>query len=464
LFEGEVLCITTGQQPGLITGPLFTVYKALTAIALARSCAKALGRDVVPVFWVAGDDHDFAEANHYYSLTLTNTVERVVLRERSLDGPSMPLYRERLGPDIDAVMTAVVAHSSETEFRPAVLEWLTRHYEPTHDLASAFAGALAELLGSQGLVVFRPTHVAAKTAMAPLLLDVLAAARAVDTGLQDRAAELQRTGRDAPVPVGSGATPVLIEARLGRDRLVIDGERFVARRSAESWTLSEIGTLTREEPERLSPNVLLRPVVEAALFPTLAYVAGPGELAYFPQCDPLYRQLDVEPQATVARWSGRVIETRVAKVLDKYGVAVDDLATPEGHLAAALVKDDMPQDASESLAALRRAVGQEYQRLRDAAATIDPTLKKSVQSAQNTTLSAINDIERRLITHLKKRNETVVQQIAKARANLFPLGRPQERTFTVVPYLIRYGNGFLDTIMDAVPAALPQVESSPRTS
>ena len=143
LFDDGALCVTTGQQPGLLTGPLFTVYKALTAVALARKLAPILDRPVVPVFWVGGDDHDFAEANHLHLLTVTNEIERLSLGDRTADEPSLPLYRNLLGPEVAFVIEAHRAHTPDTEFRPAVLEWVSRHYRADSDLATAFAGAIA---------------------------------------------------------------------------------------------------------------------------------------------------------------------------------------------------------------------------------------------------------------------------------------------------------------------------------
>lgn len=439
LFAPGALCVTTGQQPGLLTGPLYTLYKALSAVALARRCEALLDRPVVPVFWVAGDDHDFTEGNHVHLLTVENEVATLTLRERPADAPLTPLYREPVGPEIDEVLAAVEAHTPDTEFRPEVLAWLRRHYAPETDLAGAFAEALAELLGPLGLVVLRAWHPAVKRAMQPVLVDALGRAEEIDRRLATRSAELRAAGRDVPVHVGDGATPLMLEAALGRDRLVRDGDGFVTRRGGERFARADLERLAREEPERLSPNVLLRPVAEAAILPTLAYVAGPGELRYFPQCDPLYDLLDVAPQARLARWSGRVIEGRVQKVLDKYGVPADALDAPEGRLEQSLVRDDMPAQAQDALRVLRATIDQEYDRLRDVAVDIDPTMRKPVDSARHQALKGTQDVEKRLVSHLKQQNEILVQQLAKARHNLFPLGRPQERIFTAAPYLIRYG-------------------------
>ncbi len=454
LFNDGALCVTTGQQPGLFTGPLFTVYKALTTVALARSLERIANRPVVPVFWVGGDDHDLAESNHLYLLTMANEVQRLSLPERSHDAPSLPLYREALGPEVEAITAAHAAQTPETEFRPEVLDWVSRHYSAETDFATAFAGAIADLLGAYGLIVFRPTHVAAKRVMAPLLLRALDQGATLDRALAARAAEMERAGITAPVSVGDGATPVMIEATLGRDRLLLGEGQFEARRSGETWTLDELGQIADADPQRLSPNVLARPVIEAALLPTLAYVAGPSELRYLPQCQPLYESLDVAPQVPFPRWSGRVIETRVSKVLEKFSISAEDLSAPEGQLEASLVRGDMPTEATRAMTEIRRVLGTEYRQLRESAEQVDPTLRKPVQAAQNNALSGIADIEKRMVTHLKKQNDIVVQQIAKVRHNLFPLGKPQERVFNVVAYLIRYGPSFLDTVLEDIEKSL----------
>ena len=245
LAAGEVLVVTTGQQPGLLTGPLYTVYKALSAMALARRLARERRTPVVPVFWVAGDDHDFAEANHTYFLDKNGELAPLVLRERLAEAALLPLAREPCGPEIAAVLRQLEEGTSETEFKPAVLEWLGRWYRPEATLADAFAQALDALLGARGLVVLRVYDPRAKRAAAPWVLK----------------------GLDVTLP--DGYTPVFVEASQGRDRLQRDGDGFVTRRSGERFSRADLARLARDAPERLSPNVLLRPAVEAALLPTL---------------------------------------------------------------------------------------------------------------------------------------------------------------------------------------------------
>lgn len=447
LFAGAP-CVTTGQQPGLFTGPLYTIYKALSALALAQWFEHRLQEPVVPVFWVAGDDHDLGEANHFFLLNSGHKIERVALADRSPGAPMLPLYREKLGQGVREAIETLSSAAPDTEFKGEVLAWLERHYTAENDYARSFAGAMAELLGPLGLVIFDPSHPAAKAVMAPKLATVLRGGALLDQALVHRSRDLVARGLPAPVRVGDGLETVMFEGALGRDRLVVMDGHHVARRSSEKWSQSELEVLLEREPERFSPNVLLRPAVEAAILPTLAYVGGPGELDYLPQCDPLFEALDVAPQGRVPRFSARVVEARVAKVLDKYGLTAEQLAEGEGRAEATLVRDDMPSDAEQALRGLRHALQIEYGRLEGAAASIDPTLRKPVQSAHHSALAAVDSLEKKLLNHLKKRNETLVQQVGRARTALFPLGRPQERVLNVTHFLVRYGREFLEAALE----------------
>jgi len=270
-------------------------------------------------------------------------------------------------------------------------------------------------LNDRGLVVFRFHDPNAKRAAAPLLL------RALGATLAD------------------GLSPVLVEGKAGRDRLRPEGDAFVTRRGAERFSRSDLERLAASEPERLSPNVLLRPVVEAALWPTVAYAAGPGELEYLADAGALYATLGVERQTPVPRWSGVLIENRVEKVLSKHGLTLEDLATPAGALEAKLVRDALPPEVAATLRRLTVELGAEYEQLARAAAAVDPTLQRTVESARNAALANAQEIEKKLIASLKRTNETLVGQIGRARAAVYPRATPQERVLTYASFAIRYG-------------------------
>jgi len=443
LRDPSVLVVTTGQQPGLLTGPLYTIHKALSAAAVAGLCQRRWQRPVVPVFWAAGGDHDFAEGNHASWTAADGSTVTMTLRERSPDAPLTPLYREPVGPEIGPVLDRLAADLPPSGFREAVLDLFRRWYRPEANLAEACAHTLAELLAPFGVVVFDATHPAAKQAQLPCLLRALEQAESLDRALVERHRHLHAAGRDPGVTVGDGATLVMFEGRLGRDRLVDRRPGFATRRSQEELPLAELRRMAASEPGRFSPNVLLRPVVESALLPTVAYVAGPGELRYLALADAVYQPLGVSRQRPLPRWSGILVDARVDRVLEKFGATLDELLEPGQRLEARVVRDQLPADAREALQALRAEITRHYLTLVRAAGTIDPTIEKPIHNLGAQALAGTEEVEKRLVNHLKKRQATETQQIARARELVLPLGRAQERVVSVAPWLARYGPALL---------------------
>jgi len=194
--------------------------------------------------------------------------------------------------------------------------------------------------------------------------------------------------------------------------------------------------------------VLLRPALEAALFPTVAYLAGPGEIGYFPEARPLYAALDpkLEPQPAVARWSGVVIDPKIEKILEKRRLAPEDFGGPEGALEGRLAREALPPEAVAALTDLRATIERGYGRLGAAAAAADPTLERTVQGARNAALGGTHEIEKKLVASVKRENETLMRQLARVRASVRPRNQPQERVLTLASFLARYGPEFVDTL------------------
>jgi bacillithiol biosynthesis cysteine-adding enzyme BshC len=450
LAEPGALAVTSGQQPGLFTGPLYTVHKALSTAALARVLERQWSRPVVPIFWIAGDDHDFAEASRAGWLGADGSLVTASLPPRSPDAPLTPMYRQPLGDGETAALEALAGSLSPSEFRDDTLAWLGRHYRPEATVAAAFAGAMAELLAPSGIVCFDSTHPAAKAAAAPIILRALAQAAAIDDDLERQVEALGETARTSGVMVGDGAALVMLEGKLGRDRLVAFDGAFVTRRGRERFSLDDLAAIAQREPTRLSPNVLLRPVVESALLPTVSYLGGPAELRYLAFTPPVYRRLGVERQRPLPRWSGVLVEPRVDRVLEKFGIDLAELLEPSGALEARLVRSRLPGEALEALAAIRAAVDEGYGTLEKCASDIDPTLVRPIQGARHQALAGTQEIEKKLVQHLKRRQETELGQIARARAAVLPGGKPQERVLTVAPFLARYGPALVDDLRDAI--------------
>jgi bacillithiol synthase len=443
LRNPSTLVVTTGQQPGLLTGPLYTIHKALSTVALARLCEARWGRPVVPVFWAAGGDHDFTEGNHASWIGADGSTVTMTLRERAPDAPLTPLYREPVGPEIQPVLDRLELDLAQTACGGEVMTLFRRWYRPEANLAESCAHVIAELLAPFGVLVFDATHPAVKRAQMPHLLRALERNRALDQALDERHRQLSATGRDPGVTVGDGATLVMFEGLQGRDRLVARSPGFQTRRSQEQLSLAEVERYAAQEPGRFSPNVLLRPAIESALLPTVAYLAGPGELRYLALAETVYPMLSIPRQLPLPRWSGILVDARVDRVLEKYKATLEELMEPAQRLEARVVRDQLPREARQALDDLRAAISRGYEALAHSAVAIDPTIEKPIRNLAARALTDSQEAEKKLVNHLKKRQEVETQQIGRARELVLPLGRPQERVHTIAPWLARYGSSLL---------------------
>jgi bacillithiol synthase len=245
-----------------------------------------------------------------------------------------------------------------------------------------------------------------------------------------------------------GGVNLFLEGSAGRERLYREEDGFRLRLSGERLSLADVRSRAAADPRALSPNVLLRPVVESTVFPTLSYVAGPGETAYYAQLTDYFQAHGIRMPVIHPRLGATVVEGKVRKVLDKFGLAVPDLQKPFHALAGEVTRDGVPAPVRAALGSLRGAIGKGVAELQDAVKTIDPTLKGTVQSVRSQAFSAMEELERKVVAALKRENEVGLAQLEKAQLHLFPLGKPQERVVNPFYFLSRYGGAFLDEVVE----------------
>ena len=437
--------VTTGQQPGLFGGPLYALYKGLTAAALASRLEAATGRPVLPVFWIASEDHDWEEVRTAHVLDVGNRLREVALPDGG-PNPHRPIHRIRAGLEMAEALGHFLTLMPETDFLPRWRSLLEEACRPESTLSDAYAVLLGALLGPAGVFTVAAHHPALKRRALPLLLTELGESEAREEAILRHGAAIREAGFELQVPHLEGATNVFVEREERRERVFRDGAAYRLRGSERRITFREIEAIGEADPSRLSPNVLLRPVVESLLFPAVATVAGPGEASYLPQTMPVFAGHGIEMPVIHPRLSVAVIEGKVEKVLTKFGLGVDDLAAPYPALAGAIARDRIPEDVQSALKELRRSLGLGSARLARAIAEIDPTLTGSVKSLQSQSFALLTEVEKKAVQSLKRANDVALAQLRKARLHLFPLDQPQERVLNPFYYLVRYDQAFLDAV------------------
>jgi len=445
------LVVTTGQQAGLLTGPLLAINKALTAIALAGQLEARLGRPVLPVFWIASEDHDWPEAAVAHLLSPGHSLLEV------LANPAEPpadrsVFEVPLGEPtqlMDALTTACPGPGFADDYR----ERAQRAYASGATLSSGFEMLLDELLGDRGLLLVQAHDPHLKRASAAVLSDALSQAAAIDADLARVGERLRGAGYHEQVARQEGAALLLEALPEGRTRLFVVGDEVQAG-DTKRTALPESVQHVRTDPERFSPDALLRPVVEASVFPVLAYAGGPAELAYSAQNGVLYERLAVVRPMMVPRVSATVVEPKARKALVTLGLDVPDVSGPDHIVRTRVARDRVPSDVRLALESLRTTLEAGVEQLRVEALPIDPTLDGPLRQVEGHMRRSVEKAERKVVQAVKRNSTDALAQLERARALLFPGGAPQERVLSVYHYLMRYGPSFLDGLAAAVERAV----------
>lgn len=449
------LAVTTGQQPGLFGGPLYAVYKAFTAAALARRLEHSLGRPVLPVFWVASEDHDWDEARRSAVPDVDNDLVELQVPVPP-EGSLGPLHRTPMGAGIDEALARLSRALPDTEFSPRWMEHLEACYRADATFPDAFEAFLRPLFDRAGIFTLQAHEPEAKEATLELLLSEARDAEARESALARRGHELTSAGHDLQVPLLDGALNLFLEGPGGRERLFRESDGALRlRRSGQRLTFGELEARAAADPTVLSPGVLLRPVVERALVPTLAYVAGPGETAYLAQVGPLFSAHGLNQPVVVPRWSGVVLERKVGKVMDRFDLPLEAFQRPEHELAGEVLRDEVPDDVRQALGGFRGDVARQTRALDKAVQSIDPTLSGPVESMRNQAFQLASETEKKVVQALKRDRESALAQLRKASLHLFPGGQPQERVLTPMYHLVRYGDRAIDAWIESARSAAP---------
>lgn len=445
-LEQGALVIITGQQVGLFGGPLYTLYKALTAAELARHASEQLNRRVVPLFWMDADDHDFDEVSQVHLLDSRH--ELVTL---NYDPPEtearIPVARHRLEPAIDDMVAQAEASLPPSEFKQDVIEVLKDCYAVGHTLCAAFGSLLLTMTRGTGLAVVHPAAPELKEIAATLFEREVAERSESSRIVQRTTEELVSLGYHAQVQVNAAADRLnLFYAAPGRFHVIAENGGFRIAGDGRLVSADELTRLISSEPDRFSPNVLLRPLFQDTLLPTLAYVSGPSELAYFAQLRGLYEHFGLTMPIIAPRASFTLVEKPQKKFIERYRVELAEIRSNDESLLNRILKEQAPPQLEKDLAEARRCVQELTDTLERDLSAVDPTLGPTVRLTRGKLLHQLNTLETKSLRAIKRKDETLRNQFFSTRSTLFPCFDMQERRISPIQYFSKYGWYFTDML------------------
>jgi bacillithiol biosynthesis cysteine-adding enzyme BshC len=449
LRDGRSVAIVTGQQAGLFGGPLFTLLKALTAIKLAARVEREHHVPAVPVFWIDAEDHDWAEVATCAVLDAEFALKGITLPAPAGAG-EVPVASIRLDQSIVRAVDELGATLPATEFTRPLVDQLAAAYAPGRGMAEAFGRLLEQTLGPIGLVVFDSSDPAAKPLVKQVFIRELQTPGVSARLAAEIGARLGEAGYHAQVTPVDG-TVSLFHLDGGRQPIRKLTDTLRVGNASVPVNHAALIAAAEREPQRFSPNVLLRPIVQDSLFPTVSYIAGPSELAYLGQLREVYEHFGVPMPIVYPRATATLLDSAAARFLMKYDVPLERLRPRDEAALNRLLEAQLPVSVERAYEDAEAAVRARMEAVIAAVPAIDPTLEGAARSTLGKMQHDLGALHDKIIHAAKRRDATLRRQFARTRALSFPEGHPQERAVGFVYFLNRYGPALIDRLAADLP-------------
>ncbi|KGE18119.1 bacillithiol biosynthesis cysteine-adding enzyme BshC [Paenibacillus wynnii] len=449
LKQAGTLVVTGGQQSGLFTGPLLVIYKAITTILAAKEATESLGRPVVPIFWIAGEDHDWDEVDHTYVLNRTTEISKI--RMEDPEGPrssvsAIDVHQENWTQAVDKLEAML----QDSEFKAQIMEFVRDSSAGTVSMTDAFASLMGSLFGKYGLILLDSADNELRKLEQPFFQALIMENDKLEQAYFHSAADITSSGYELQADVTKGAANLFYIHEGARLLLLKKDGLFTDRKGQVSFSQEELLAILEAHPERFSNNVLTRPLMQDYILPVLTTVLGQGEMSYWAITKQAFETLGGQMPLLLPRMSYTIIEGTLHKHMDKYGLSFIDVL--EG------LRDKKQQwlNAQDELEIERRfeeakaAFTALYDPLIEQLGTIQTGLLKLGSSNKDKIVDQISFLQAKARDAMEKQNEAALRQWERIELSLLPLGKLQERVYNVMYYLNRYGPAWIDEL-----AALP---------
>jgi len=447
LSDKKTLAIVTGQQLGIIGGPLYTFYKIITAIKLSRFLSERYNDyNFVPVFWLEADDHDFNEVRSVKIIDEGNSLVTVGYKEEiEEDDLKQSVGLINLDSSISDFFEELSNSLKETEFKSPLISHLKEFYKDGKSFKNAFRDLVFNYFDEYGLIIFDPQEDEVKKLLKPVFKKEITDFRIHTEQLVQVSATLEELYH-AQVKV----KPVNLFLRVDEGRYSIEPveNEYRLRRKRKSFTQEQLLELLENEPEKFSPNVLLRPICQDYLFPTAFYVAGPSEISYFAQIKPLYELYNIAQPMIYPRSSATILENSIGNSLEKYSIKVNDIFIDVEKIKKRIINSVEESSVDEMFDGITNQIETTFDRLKEKLIDLDKTIADSSNRYRDKILGTVSELKSKAEKAQQKKYEVTLRQIDRAAVHLFPKSNLQEREINFVYFASKYGEEFIKKLFD----------------
>lgn len=449
LSEQDCVAIVTGQQAGLFTGALYTIYKILSAIRLANDLRNK-NIKAVPVFWIAEEDHDFDEVKKTFLLNHSGEMVRIENEPQTFEENSPVGYVE-FDESIEETKRQVFEELQPVEFTGELQNLLAETYRRDETYSSAFAKFLTKIFGKFGLIILSPLDAELKKLTSPILAEAIKKSDEIREALLNRTAELEAAKYHAQVLVEKDFFPFFLTENKKRFAIKKNADgTYQTKKAKHAFTLDELIKIAETEPQRLSPNALMRSVVQDYLLPTAQYFGGAAEIAYFAQNVEIYRALNRPVTPIVHRASYTIVEPRNRRTLEKYELQLTDLFAGQAEISARIVNKFIANDVAEKFAETEQIFNSQLSDLEKKLTESEPTLSAGLETRRRKIQYHVSAMLKKFQRAELQKNETLSRRLDFLFASLLPHKALQERSLNVLYFLNLYGENFIDWIYESI--------------
>jgi bacillithiol biosynthesis cysteine-adding enzyme BshC len=451
LSDPKALVVVGGQQAGLFTGPMLVIYKAITILQTARQAEAKLGRPVVPMFWIAGEDHDWDEANHTYVLSPQLDIRKLTVAHpeaAALPARRTSVSRTALSADTWAEPLQALSEAlQDTEFKPGLIDALTRIGDRSETLSEAFAMTMSLLFGKHGLVLIDSDDAALREAEGPMFAELIRRQSGLSDALKSGELAVTESGYPLQAEASNDGLQLFLFHEGERKLLFRDGTYAVDRKSTFRMPMETLAEHALATPADLSNNALTRPLMQEALFPTLATVLGPSEIAYWSVLKEAFHLFGMRTPIIVPRQEFTLLEGTVQRQMEKFGLTFADAWERLEALRDDWLTSQDKLGLTARFTSAKETFTEVYQPLVEASASINQGLRKLGETNMGKILEQIDFLQNKSIDAMKQQHEAGLRHWERIRLTVSPLGKPQERVYNVFQYINRYGFEWLDSLV-----------------